>query len=78
MTLIQPISDYFALAYLEWRDPLMINSNWYILGRDDANQPKELLENGGIRPAGEFTYFQLHRAAHFINRAMEFKEALEQ
>ncbi|KAI8147009.1 acyltransferase ChoActase/COT/CPT [Fennellomyces sp. T-0311] len=73
------LEDNFWLrkAYLEWRDPLMVNSNWYILGRDDANQPKELLANGGVRRAGEFTYFQLHRAAHFINRALEYKEVLE-
>lgn len=54
----------------------MVNSNWYILGQDDANHPKELLANNGVRPNGEFTEFQIRRAAHLIRRALEYHEAI--
>lgn len=66
------------IAYLEWRDPLMVNSNWYMLGVNDPNHPQELLTtNGGVLPKGEFTHFQIHRAAHLIHRGLEYKEILE-
>ncbi|KAI9498725.1 acyltransferase ChoActase/COT/CPT [Zychaea mexicana] len=73
------LEDNFWLrkAYLEWRDPLMVNSNWYMLGRDDAKHPEELLANNGVRPFGQFTHFQVHRAAHMIYRGVEYKELLE-
>ena len=67
----------WSTAYLEWREPLMINSNWYMLGRDDVNHPHDLLVNNGIRPSGQFTYYQVHRAAHMIHRGLEYKEKLE-
>lgn len=66
------------IAYLEWRDPLMVNSNWYMLGVNDPNHPQELLTtNAGVLPNGEFTHFQIHRAAHLIHRGLEYKEILE-
>ncbi|KAI9258898.1 acyltransferase ChoActase/COT/CPT [Phascolomyces articulosus] len=73
------LEDNFWLrkAYLEWRDPLMVNSNWYMLGRDDVNHPQDLLVNNGVRPSGHFTYYQLHRAAHMIYRGLEYKEKLD-
>lgn len=55
----------------------MVNSNWYILGQDDANHPKELLENNGERRSGSFTHFQVRRAAHLISRCLEYKEVLD-
>ncbi|KAI7857673.1 acyltransferase ChoActase/COT/CPT [Circinella umbellata] len=73
------LEDNFWLrkAYLEWRDPLMVNSNWYMLGRDDVNHPQDLLVNNGVRPSGQFTHYQVHRAAHMIHRGLEYKEKLE-
>ena len=55
----------------------MVNSNWYMLGRDDVNHPQDLLVNNGVRPSGQFTHYQVHRAAHMIHRGLEYKEKLE-
>ncbi|KAI9020004.1 acyltransferase ChoActase/COT/CPT [Phycomyces nitens] len=65
-------------AYLEWREPVMVNSNWYILGQDDPNHPKELLANNAkaIAP-GEFTRFQIRRAAHMVSRGVDYKEIID-
>ncbi|KAI8981871.1 acyltransferase ChoActase/COT/CPT [Mycotypha africana] len=76
------LEDNFWLkkAYLEWREPLMINSNWYILGQDDHSssaQAQLLLENGGRHPNGKFTWFQVKRAAHLIRRGLEYKEMID-
>ncbi|GAA5806236.1 hypothetical protein HPULCUR_011767 [Helicostylum pulchrum] len=64
-------------AYLEWREPLMVNSNWYILGQVDAGQPKELLANNGVQATGLYSQFQVRRAAHMIRRGLEYKEILD-
>ncbi|CAG8433028.1 6323_t:CDS:2 [Ambispora gerdemannii] len=55
-------------AYQEWRVPLIVNSNWYLLFIDDKNTPKEYLSknNNGVPPRGEFSEFQVKRAAHLI------------
>jgi carnitine O-acetyltransferase len=62
---------------LEWREPLMVNSNWYILGQLDAEHPKELLSNNGIHNPGFFSKFQVRRAAHMIHRGLQYKETLD-
>ncbi|CAO3664520.1 hypothetical protein G6F70_006643 [Rhizopus microsporus] len=74
------LEDNFWLrkAYLEWREPLMVNSNWYILGQDDAQHPPELLANNGVQPLGRFSQFQVRRAAHMIRRGLEYKEMIDQ
>jgi carnitine O-acetyltransferase len=73
------LDDSFWLqkAYHEWREPLLVNSNWYILGVDDPRHPKELLANGAKRPSGEYTYFQVQRAAHLIYQGIDFKELID-
>ncbi|KAL0083601.1 acyltransferase ChoActase/COT/CPT [Phycomyces blakesleeanus] len=74
------LEDNFWLnkAYLEWREPVMVNSNWYILGQDDANHPKELLANNAKSVApGEFTRFQIRRAAHMVLRGVHYKEIID-
>lgn len=70
------LEDNFWLkkAYLEWREPLMVNSNWYILGQADKNHPKELLTT---KVSGQFSQFQVQRAAHMIRRGLEFKEMID-
>ncbi|KAG0188318.1 hypothetical protein DFQ28_005115 [Apophysomyces sp. BC1034] len=55
----------------------MINSNWYILGQDDANHPKELLTNNSPIKSGDFTHFQVRRAAHMIYQGLEYKEFID-
>ncbi|KAI8976252.1 acyltransferase ChoActase/COT/CPT [Pilobolus umbonatus] len=70
------LEDNFWLkkAYLEWREPLMVNSNWYILGQQDAHHPTSLLN--GVKD-GVFSHFQVHRAAHMLHRALQFKEMID-
>lgn len=69
--------NVFCLAYLEWREPLMVNSNWYILGQQDAGQPRGLLSNEGVQTPGLFSQFQVRRAAHMIRRGLDYKEILD-
>ncbi|KAI9280397.1 acyltransferase ChoActase/COT/CPT [Sporodiniella umbellata] len=70
------LEDNFWLrkAYLEWREPLMVNSNWYILGQEDVNHP---ITGDGKKPLGHFSLYQVTRAAHMIRRGLEFKEKIE-
>ncbi|KAF7720979.1 hypothetical protein EC973_005653 [Apophysomyces ossiformis] len=73
------LEDNFWLrkAYLEWREPLMVNSNWYILGQDDEKHPQILLTNDTPIKSGEFSYFQVRRAAHMIYHGLEYKESID-
>lgn len=73
------LEDNFWLkkAYLEWREPLMVNSNWYILGQVDAGHPKQLLAHNGVQPHKLFSKFQISRAAHMIRRGLEYKEIID-
>ncbi|PKY40473.1 acyltransferase ChoActase/COT/CPT [Rhizophagus irregularis] len=65
-------------AYHEWRVPLVVNSNWYIAFIDDPNTPKEYLtHNNGVRPKGQFSEWQIKRAAHIIGRMLDFKELID-
>ncbi|KAI9138798.1 acyltransferase ChoActase/COT/CPT [Paraphysoderma sedebokerense] len=69
---------WLTKIYLEWREALMINSNWWILFKDHPMQPKELFEiNHGRMGKGEFTAFQLKRAAGLISNALNYKEFIE-
>jgi carnitine O-acetyltransferase len=63
------------LAYLEWREPLMVNSDWYILGKNDDRHPPQLLSN--MQPSGRFSKFQVKRAAHMTRRILEYKEMID-
>ncbi|KAJ3097428.1 hypothetical protein HDU97_004876 [Phlyctochytrium planicorne] len=62
-------------AYLEWREPSMINVNWWCQFRDHPNHPKDLLTKP--LPKGQLTPFQLERASGFITRLLEFKTLIE-
>lgn len=68
---------WLSKAYHEWREPLLVNSNWYILGIDDPRHPKDLLVNGAKRPSGDYTYYQVRRAAHMIYEALDFKGLID-
>ncbi|OBZ82962.1 Carnitine O-acetyltransferase [Choanephora cucurbitarum] len=70
------LEDNFWLRK-EWREPLMVNSNWYILGQKDINHPKQLIANRGIQPSRLFSHFQIKRAAHMIRRGLEYKEFID-
>jgi carnitine O-acetyltransferase len=59
---------------MEWREPLMINSDWYIMGQHDLNHPHTLLTS---KVSGKFSRFQVRRAAHMIFRGLLFKEKID-
>ncbi|KAI8330433.1 acyltransferase ChoActase/COT/CPT [Chlamydoabsidia padenii] len=71
-------------AYLECRAPLMVNCNWFSIGKDDPDHPKGLLaDNGRAFPAKSFSHFQIRRAAtlaynggHFAEQLAKYDETL--
>ncbi|KAI8924064.1 acyltransferase ChoActase/COT/CPT [Entophlyctis helioformis] len=70
---------WLRLAYLSWREPLLINSNWFLLTAPHPDTPRALMTDGDrARPAtGQFTDFQLLRAAGFVSNLVTFKDMLE-
>ncbi|KAJ1982918.1 hypothetical protein H4R35_000044 [Dimargaris xerosporica] len=71
---------WLQCAYLQWRDPLLINSNYFMLAKDDPHQPPftDGPENpkAGFPPS-KFTPFQIRRAAHMIFECLNIVDALE-
>jgi carnitine O-acetyltransferase len=56
----------------------MVNSNWYILGQNDADHPKELLANNGQGlPPNNFSHFQIRRAATMIFNGADFIQSID-
>ncbi|RHZ56868.1 hypothetical protein Glove_396g10 [Diversispora epigaea] len=58
-------------AYLEWREPILINVNWWGLFEDP--------ETGILNPPppnGQISEFQINRAAGFISNMLNFNEAI--
>ncbi|KAJ3219356.1 hypothetical protein HDU67_001575 [Dinochytrium kinnereticum] len=62
-------------AYLEWREPSMINVNWWCQFKDHPNHPAELLST--CPPKGETTKFQIERASGFVHRLLQYKKVLD-
>lgn len=76
------LNDNFWLdkAYLEWRAPLLINSNWWLVFKHDDNIPKECIRSAIGREditAGEITSWQIRRASWLISRVLNYKEQFE-
>ncbi|KAM0788172.1 hypothetical protein ACM66B_001333 [Microbotryomycetes sp. NB124-2] len=67
---------WIKVAYHSWRVPLPINSNWWILMADDLGIPAEV-RRGDNQPKGEFTEWQIKRAAKVIHRLTNFKVRLD-
>ncbi|KAG8764817.1 hypothetical protein FRC12_007866 [Ceratobasidium sp. 428] len=70
-------------AYHEWRAPLLINSNWWLLFQDDPTIPEHIRKHDGtssLQPSvklptgGEVGEWQVRRAAWLAARFMNFKE----
>ncbi|KAK3825295.1 MAG: acyltransferase ChoActase/COT/CPT [Benniella sp.] len=60
-------------AYHEWREPLLVNSNWYIMMRNEHNHPTE------FHPTAEnpaYTTFQVKRAAHLAQQLLDYTDTL--
>ncbi|KAJ3112172.1 hypothetical protein HDU96_004873 [Phlyctochytrium bullatum] len=62
-------------AYLEWRDPSMINVNWWCQFRDHPEHPEALVKTAPLR--GQITKFQTDRAAGFVHRLLQYKVKLD-
>lgn len=69
------LDDNFWLkkTYLEWRAPLLINSNWWLTFANDADVPEMV-----IRDAGQgFTPWQIRRAAGLVHGIVDFKHRMQ-
>ncbi|QRV75282.1 carnitine O-acetyltransferase [Ceratobasidium sp. AG-Ba] len=73
-------------AYHEWRAPLLINSNWWLLFQDDTTVPEHIRKHDGSTPlepsvmlpaGGEVGEWQIRRAAWLAARFMNFKERID-
>jgi len=63
------------LAYHSWRAPLPINSNWWINCAHDPDAPRSMTDSRP--PDGEFTKWQIRRAAVLAWRLLDFKDRLD-
>jgi hypothetical protein len=64
-------------AYLEWRAPLLVNSNWWLAFHDDKLIPQSALDGESSDDRTGITRWQVRRAAWLIYRMLEFKERLD-
>ncbi|KAI8820843.1 acyltransferase ChoActase/COT/CPT [Fimicolochytrium jonesii] len=62
-------------AYLEWREPSMINVNWWGQFKDHPRHPKDLLRKPP--PKGVLSTFQIQRAAGLISNMLNFKDLVD-
>ncbi|SPO43873.1 related to CAT2 - Carnitine O-acetyltransferase [Moesziomyces antarcticus] len=73
-------------AYHEWRVPLMINSNWWLMFTHDKNMPADLAEHSGhdaypVTGLGSQNWndaaWGIRRAAWLTSRFLQFKKRLD-
>ncbi|KAI0091303.1 acyltransferase ChoActase/COT/CPT [Irpex rosettiformis] len=61
-------------AYHEWREPLLVNSNWWLSFVYDSNVPQDVLEGKSIALGNTgITPWQVRRAAWLTHRLLDFK-----
>ncbi|KAF9560486.1 carnitine acetyltransferase [Agrocybe pediades] len=65
-------------AYLEWRAPLLVNSNWWLAFGDDPLVPKSALSGETNNNRAGTTFWQLRRAAWLVHRVLKFKDNIAQ
>ncbi|KAF9067237.1 carnitine acetyltransferase [Rhodocollybia butyracea] len=63
--------NFWLKGYLQWRAPLLVNSNWWLVFNDDPLQPSDEHNSSG------FTSWQLQRASWLVHRTLEFKDKIE-
>ncbi|RKO86040.1 acyltransferase ChoActase/COT/CPT [Blyttiomyces helicus] len=69
---------WLTLAYHSWRESLLINSNWYMIARDHPDTPAALITEGSsARKNGQFTEWQVKRAAGLVSAALDYKQMIE-
>ncbi|GAA6014251.1 hypothetical protein JCM10207_006147 [Rhodosporidiobolus poonsookiae] len=71
------LDDHFWIkaAYHSWRVPLPVHSNWWLMMKDDENIPADF--RASVPAKGEFTDWQIKRAAHLTQRLIDFKVRLD-
>lgn len=71
------LDDHFWLniAYHSWRVPLPVNSNWWLLMKEDMNIPQNF--RSSVPEEGQFTDWQVRRAAKLTQRLIDFKIRLD-
>ncbi|GAA5867179.1 hypothetical protein JCM3774_002360 [Rhodotorula dairenensis] len=71
------LDDHFwiKVAYHSWRVSLVVNSNWWLMCKEDESIPPDFRANGA--PDGEFTDWQVRRAANLVKRMTDFKVRLD-
>ena len=72
------LDDNFWLrkAYLEWRSPLLINSNWWLAFENDPGVPKHVLNYGESERLGGLGVWQIRRAAWLLHRFLDFRHRI--
>lgn len=73
------LDDNFWLnkAYLEWRAPLLVNSNWWLAFFEDDMMPASALKGETNNNRAGTTFWQLRRAAWLVWRTLDFKDKLD-
>ncbi|KAJ3338995.1 hypothetical protein HDU93_008818 [Gonapodya sp. JEL0774] len=64
-------SIWLDKAYLEWRDPSLVNSNWWAAFKNHPKHPKMLLSKPPPRGAG-LSSFQVTRAAGLVRGFVDY------
>ena len=67
---------WMTKAYLEWRAPLLVNSNWWLALADDLLIPKSALSGETNNNRVGTTFWQLRRAAWLLHRVLQFKDSV--
>ena len=63
-------------AYLEWRSPLLIHSNWWLAFLNDDSIPQHVLREPKSSNPAKINPWQVRRAAWLAYRHLEFKDSL--
>ncbi|KAI8906057.1 acyltransferase ChoActase/COT/CPT [Gorgonomyces haynaldii] len=73
----QPISWledwWYRLAYLSWRESVLVHSNWYIIAQPHPQTPETV--RVGIRTG--YTDFQIQRAAGLTSLFLDYKHLID-
>ncbi|TFK21193.1 acyltransferase ChoActase/COT/CPT [Coprinopsis marcescibilis] len=64
-------------AYMEWREPLLVNSNWWLAFFEDDTVPAGNLKGETNNNRAGTTFWQLRRAAWLTWRILEFKDKID-
>ncbi|KAJ3410132.1 hypothetical protein HDU80_003618 [Chytriomyces hyalinus] len=68
---------WLELAYHSWRESVLINSNWYIMFRDE-DEPSLLAAAAAVKPQfGKYTALQVKRAAKLTAGFLEYKNRVD-